>query len=916
MLEIASLLVEDRVNPIGIDVAEPRFSWRYGPTAQRGVWQTAYQIRVASSEQKLIQNEVDIWDSGKVSSGQNCMITYGGPELWSGESYYWQVYVWDHKSMVTESEIASWEMGLLVENDWQAKWIGLGPKDRLREAWMPAKGYVRAVPLPILRRAFTVDRPVLRARAYICGLGQFELRMNGDKVGDYVLEPGWTNPKKTCQYVVHDITEHLKQGKNAVGVMLGNGFYNVQGELGRYMKDGVQRDFGPKEVEQGDPKLIMQLSIQYEDGETAWIVTDEDWAIAPGPIVYSCLYGGEDYDARGEQSGWDMPAFVMNDSWSKASLVEAPQGKLTAELNPPLKVMEVFTSVQWSQPVHGVFVADLGQNFSGWFAITLSVGQAGSRIRIRPAELVDGYGLVKQELQQIEDESNFYLYTKKGNGAESWHPQFTYTGYRYIQIEGAVPREFVSQEGTNSDGMPILEVLEGHFIYPDIPIVGSFECSNPMWNKIHEIIGWAMLSNMKSVFTDCPHREKLGWLEEVHLMGPSLMYNYELPHLFRKTVRDIADAQLSDGLIPDIAPEYAVFEAGFRDSPEWGSAAILVPWYMYHWYGDKRMLEEQYDMMIRYVHYLESKAEQDVLTHGLGDWADVGPNPPFAQNTPVPITATTFYYYNLYVLSKIAEILGMSVEAADLSERAERVKVAFYDQFYDATSGQYGSGSQTSYAAPLAMGLVDDEKKGIVLDHICRDIIARGYHTTSGDVGHRFVLMALGDGERSDIIAQMLNQTDDPSYGYQILHGATALTEHWDGPTSGKSQNHFMLGHIEEWFYRHLAGISRDYDGRTGHQGKLVIKPYLAEGITWVKANHQMPQGNVQVNWHHIEGKWKLDIELPANMTALVYLPNSQGVKVRETGVSLRDVADVVIIGDERDCTVVQVHSGKYLFEV
>lgn len=914
MMLISKLLVEDCVNPFGIDVAQPRFSWRFLPTEQRRVRQSAYRIRVASREQRLLQDEeADLWDSGMINSDQHVLIAYGGPELKSGQQYFWQVTVWDQNHISSKSEIASWEMGLLHEEDWQAKWIGVHEENLAREEWQPAKGYKRSVPLPLLRKEFELDRIVKRARAYVCGLGHFELRLNGDRVGDNVLEPGWTNTDKTCQYVVHDITKQLKIGANAVGVMLGNGFYNVQSEPGRYMKDGVQRNYTPKEVNQGNPKLIMQIAIEFEDGETAWIATGNDWFIAPGPIVYSCLYGGEDYDARREQTGWDSPAFVMNHTWSKALQVEAPRGKLVAELNPALKAMREFSVVKWSQPAQDIYVADLGQNFSGWFRLSLTGGQAGSRVVIKPAELVDERGFVKQELQQIDGESNYFVYTKKGSTTETWHPQFTYTGYRYIQIEGAVPQMLVSRIGGGE--APIVEELKGEFIYPDIPMAGFFECSDPMWNKIHDIIGWAMLSNMKSVFTDCPHREKLGWLEQLHLMGPSLMYNYELPGLFRKIVRDMADAQLMNGLIPDIAPEYAVFKDGFRDSPEWGSAVILVPWYMYHWYGDYKILEEHYGTMTRYLLYLDSKAEQHVLSHGLGDWADVGPNPPFAQNTPVPITATAFYYYNLLVLSQISDILGLPNEAADLSERAERVKEAFHFQFYNAGSGHYGSGSQTSNAVPLAMGLVAPEKKQIVLDHVCQDIAARSYHTTSGDVGHRFVLMALGDGGRSDVIAQMLNQTDDPSYGYQILHGATALTEHWDGPTMGKSQNHFMLGHAEEWFYRHLAGISRDYDGRTSQAGKIIIEPFLAEGISWAKANHRIPQGEVKVSWQHNQGKLNLSVEIPAHATAILCLPASTGEEVTEGGVSIFETNELNVISVEQKRITIELYSGKYAFE-
>lgn len=900
MFMIQDLRVEDIANPIGLDDACPRFSWRFANIeGKRGLSQSAYRLTVWNDDST-------VWDSGKVASAENAFIGYGGTDLQSQTTYFWRVRAWmDDVEIV--SETARWTTGLIGQEEWNgASWIGADPKWEMPQ-WQVSEGYVNAKPLPLLRTEFDVSKPVRSAYAYICGLGHYELRFNGSKVGKDVIEPGWTHYNKSCFYKMYDLTGSLLKGSNAIGVMLGNGFYNVQREPGRYMKGGVERDQPVHNVVQDDPKLIMQVVIRYEDGTESRIFSNREWRVAPGPIVYGCIFGGEDYDARKEQAGWDEPGFQVSALWAEASLRPAPGGVLIAERIPSQKISTTFTPIKWTEPEPGVYVADLGQNFSGWFSITLDGGQPGSKVIVTPDELLNEHGLPMQELCP----GQYYAYTKKGTGDEQWQPRFTYTGFRYVRIEGAVP---LSLSDNNRD-LPVITHFEGQVIAPDAPSAGTFECSNPMWNRIHEIIHWAMISNMKSVFTDCPHREKLGWLEEVHLVGPSMMYNYELPNLFRKSVADMAEAQRENGLVPDIAPEYAVFSEGFVDSPEWGSACVLVPWYLYNWYGDERILRQSYSMMVRYKEYLRGTADNGIVKHGLGDWGDVGPNPPYAQNTPVAVTATGFYHLVLRIMSHVSRLFGEH-EESDLNEAlAEEVRTAFHDAFYDPISGKYATGSQTATAIALTMGLVDSNMQTKVLNDLVEDVAFRGFHTTSGDVGHRFVLMALGDGNRSDVIARMLDQTESPSYGYQVMHGATALTEFWNGPTEGASQNHFMLGHIEEWFYRHLAGIKREYDGRGRSEGELTVAPYLAEGIQWVNASHVLPQGTLNVAWMLEEGnRLSLKLEIPPNAVACVHLPTNHAVEATEGGLTVSQAEGVTVVEKRERHLVMRVKSGRYHF--
>ncbi len=711
----------------------------------------------------------------------------------------------------------------------------------------------------ILRRQFQVDKPIARATIYICGLGHYELRLNGEKVGDRVLEPGWTNYRRTCLYSTYDVTQQLKQGGNALGIMLGNGMYNVVG--GRYIK--FTGSFGP-------PKAIAQVDIEHTDGSATRIVTDENWKATSSPITFTCIYGGEDYDARQEQDGWDKPGFAEGARWKPAIIADGPGGALRAQMMRPIKVRRTLTPASRPRLIQGGCVYDLGQNFSGWPILTVK-GPAGATVRMVPAERMAG---------DVADQSTsggptYFTYTLKGSGSEVWSPRFTYTGFRYVRVEGAVP---AGEQG--SSGMPVIERLEGQVIYPDVPTVGEFACSNALFNRTHEIINWAIISNMKSVMTDCPHREKLGWLEETHLMGPGIMFNYDVAALYGKIAKDMAEAQLANGLVPDIAPEYPIFAGGFRDSPEWGSAAVVSLWQTYQTYGDTRILADHYEMMKRYVAYLGSTAKNHVVSHGLGDWYDIGPKGPGpSQNTPMAVTATLMNYEDARILAQVARLLGRADDAGQYDRLAADIKAQFSRRFFNAGTNEYATGSQTANAMALVMGVVEPERRNAVLKNLIRDIRLHGNHTSAGDVGHRYVLLALAEGGRSDVVFDMASQTDHPSYGYQVRHGATSLTEAWDGPTRGASQNHFMLGHIEEWFYRSLAGINVDLSAEGAR--RITIRPDPVGDVTWVKATYDSIFGPIGSEWTTDGVRFTLTVSIPANTRAVVHVP---GGEIREVG--------------------------------
>ncbi|MDR3745821.1 MAG: family 78 glycoside hydrolase catalytic domain [Acidobacteriaceae bacterium] len=713
---------------------------------------------------------------------------------------------------------------------------------------------VASAPLPIFRRSFTVRGKITSATLYISGLGQFEAHLNGKNVTQALLTPGWSDYRKRVYYDSYDVTRLVIPGENALGVMLGNGMYNVFSPENRYTK--FRRSFG-------QPKLIASLVLRYSDGTQQRIVSDGAWKTTPGPISYANIYGGEDYDARQEQPGWDAPRFD-DKGWTAASEVDGPGGELQPETIPPVVANESYAPVAVTHPKPGITVYDLGQNMAGWPEIEAQ-GTRGDSIRLLPGELVDATGLVTQRSGGASAKNPDYsTYTLRGGGVETWHPRFSYTGFRYVQVEFNGPAAEIAP--------PVIRRFAGRFLHDDFAVDGQFNSSSDLLNRIHTLIDRAILSNSYSVLTDCPTREKLGWLEQTHLAGASIMYNYNVASLYAKQAADMRDAQTPDGLVPDIAPEYTVFHGGFRDSPEWGAAAILSPWQAYQFYGDLDLLRDQYPAMQRYAAYLRSKAQDHILAYGLGDWYDIGPkNPGLSQLTSPGVTATAIYYQSLTTLAGVASQLKHFDEANNDGIEAEQVKDAFNKRFFHAETNQYDTGSQTANAMALALQIVPGDHYAEVLDNLVADIHAHGDHVTAGDVGFHYVVRALTDGGRSDVLYAMLMRTDKPSYGDQLAHGATTLTEAWDtNPTS--SQNHFMLGHAEEWFYRGLAGIRFDLE-YSNRSEQVIVQPAVVGDLTHVSASYNSKLGRIASAWSRAGDKLTMEVTLP--VTGRIVIPEA-----------------------------------------
>ena len=872
-----NLQVASTVNPIGIDREPLRLSWELRSTVPgaHDLMQSSYRILVASSAEELAMNRGSLWDSGRVQSGQRLYVTYGGQPLYSYQSCYWKVRIWDQAGRVSAwSASAKWTMAILRPDEWKARWIAAEPDGQLQPQARENQGQWAdsAPPLPIFRKEFRVTGPVKSAIVVVSGLGDYELHLNGGNVTDTLLNPGWTNYRKAVLYNTFDVTRRLRPGTNAFGVLLGNGMYNVPGIHGHYTK--FVGSFG-------QPKLILQMHIEYRDGTEAILTSDSSWRTALGPITFSSIYGGENYDARRVQNGWDQPIFVTHVDWRPALEVagpdtgsngpaDSPGHELSGRLIPPIVIAERLAPLRVSRPRPGLNVYDMGKNSSGWPEILVR-GRAGDRVRMLPGELLNPDGTVTQASAGAgPNDPVLFDYTLAG-GEERWHPRFAYYGFRYVQVE-TIP-------ATAGGPKPEVLSLQTDVVHDDVAVDGQFTSGVTLLNQIHALIDRAILSNLASVISDCPTREKLGWLEQTYLAGSSIMDNYGVLKLYEKIAGDIAEAQLANGLVPGIAPEYVAFvdtngnSTNFRDSPEWGSASILSAWEAYRFYGDAEILKDHYDSMVLYASYLRSRLQDGMLNYGLGDWYDIGPRPPGeAQLTGKGLTATAIYYQDLRTLSAIASLLGNEADAASFDKEAGEVRESFNNHLLHADTATYDRGSQTAQAMPLVFGLVPENLRQAVLENLIKDIRAHGDHVTAGDIGFHYVVRALTDSGRSDVLFDMLSRDDSPSYGYQLERGATTLTEAWDA-NPGSSQNHFMLGHAEEWFYRGLAGI--DVDLSRPEPRQITIRPAFLANVPEARAKVHTVLGTVESSWtrNGTEVVWRVGI--PVGSRAIVAFPKA-----------------------------------------
>ena len=864
------------INDMAVTEGDIRLGWQMAATAN-GESQSAYEITIRENV-----TDKTVYASGKVKSSQSQLVS--APALKPNRhGYYWQVRVWNDKDEA--SDLSGKQEIRVVPDKIDAEWIGAITK---KDAKIPEGRFSNAVfkkdsfktkwadvdtlstKSIILRKEFSLEgKQVADAVLYVSGMGHYKLSINGTGVGNAEFAPVWSEYDKTVYYNVFDVTQLLATGDNAIGVLLGNGMFNVQ-RMGRYSK--LQTSFGP-------PQMLFRMEINYADGTQQVIKSGQDWKYDFSPITFNTIYGGESYDARLEQTGYDRAGFD-DTKWRNAVLTEGPKGRLTVQTVQPVRIMERYGIKSWKpipadslaaaskatkRDIHpSAFVADMGQNLAGFPEIVVS-GKRGQKVTMLVAEKLTPQGACDQ---RQTGRQHYYEYTLKGDGQEVWHPHFSYYGFQYIQVEGAV------LEGQpNPDGLPVLKRLNSCFIYNSAEEVSSFECSNPLFTQTHRLIERAERSNMQSVLSDCPHREKLGWLEQDHLCGPSLLYNYDMTRYAPKVIRDITDTQKPNGMVPTTAPQYISFGNLFDDSPEWGSTLIILPFMYYEQYGDSTLITNNYEPMRRYVDYLTSRSDNGIVSHGLGDWYDYGPwRAGFSKNTPVPLVATAHYIFDLQLLTRAAEMTGRKADVEKYSALLKDVTASFNRTFYKPDSCYYGTGSQTSNALPLYLGLTGENKQK-VMQSLIADIEAHGNRLTTGDVGNRYLFQTLAQNGLNELLYTMLNHYETPGYGFQLRHGATTLTEQWD-PRQGSSWNHFMMGQIDEWLFKTLAGI-QNQPGTHGLR-HLLITPTLVGDLQYVKASTASLYGKISVNC----SRTQLTVEIPVGSDATIVLPNGQRKQV------------------------------------
>ena len=883
-LRLTTLRTEYKENPIGIDSRAPRLSWQIQSDA-RGVVQSAYQIRVARSEGGVGGGTGLVWDSGRIASNESIQRPYEGPPLASGQRYYWQVRIWDGPGRASDwSEPSYWEMGLLEPTDWQASWI---EPDLQEDVKKPG-------PVPILRRQFKVNGDIERARAYVTCHGLYEMNLNGRRVGDQLFTPGWTSYKKRLQYQTYDVTGFLKPGDNAVGVMLGSGWY--RGVIGF---SNQRNQYGERVA------LLCEIKVTYKDGRQEVVSSDGGWKANTGPILASEIYNGETYDARLEQAGWAAPGFDDRE-WHGVKIADYRKDDLVAPAGPPVLRFEELTPVKIFKTPAGDTVADMGQNMVGWVRLRVQ-GPAGTTVTLRHAEVLDKQGnFYTENLRKAQETVRYIL---KGGGPETFEPHFTFQGFRFVAIDG--------YPGTLTP-----ESLTGIVIHSDIKPTSEFETSKPLINQLQHNIIWGQKGNFLDVPTDCPQRdERLGWTGDAQVFSATAAFNMDVAGFFTKWLRDVAADQFPSGSVPFVVPNVLGPTAG--GSAAWADAAVIIPWNVYLAYGDKRILEEQYESMARWVEFMRGRAGDDFIWDGdfhFGDWlafASTRSDYPGAT-TGKDLIATAFFAHSTDLLQRAARVLGKQNDADRYGQLLAKIKAAFCREFVTAT-GRVGENTQTAYAVALQFDLLPEEQRPVAAKRLAQEVRERK-HLTTGFVGTPYLCHVLSRYGYLDEAYMLLNREEYPGWLYPVKQGATTIWERWDGlkpdgtfqDKGMNSFNHYAYGAIGEWMYRVMAGI--DIDAAAPGYKHVLIQPQPGGGFTGVKAGHMSMYGKVSAGWTLKDGRFELTVEVPANATATVRLPKSRVEAVLEGGRVLANGNGIAASRQDGDNVVVEIGSGRYQF--
>jgi alpha-L-rhamnosidase len=882
-LQVAELTCENEDNPIGIDIKIPHFSWKL-VTSQRAIKQKSYELRVGLDPVALAKGQNILWTSGTVASDQSLFIPYQGPALNSKQRYYWQVRISDNTNASSRwSELKFWEMGLLNSGDWTASWI---------EPEIPGDSVGR--PSPMLRTGFELKKPIRSARLYVTAHGLYEAHLNGQRVGDQYLTPGWTSYNKRLQYQTYDVTKLLKQGANVAGVLLGDGWYR-----GHLAWENNRNIYGK------NLGLLFQLEVAYNDGTKETITSNDNWKCSTGPITRSGLYYGEAYDARLEIPDWAHAGF--NDaSWKPVRVLNIGKENLLASYGPPVRKHETFKAAKIVTTPAGETIVDFGQNLVGWIKLTVT-GPAGTKITIHHAEVLDKKGnFYTDNLRAAKQE---IVYVLKGSGQEVYEPRFSFFGFRYIRIAGY-------------PGVLKPENVVATALYSDMTTTGQFSSSNALINQLQHNIQWGQKGNFVDVPTDCPQRdERLGWTGDAQAFARTAAFNMNVANFFNKWMKDLSADQEQNGRVPFVIPN--VLGVGASASAGWADAATIIPWRMYMAYGDKRILEQQYESMKAWVGYIEKIAINDLWNTGFhfGDWLFYRPlddNDGRAAVTDKYLIAQCFWAHSTQLMINTATVLDKNDDVGHYTSALKKIKDAFVRE-YMTPGGRLVSSTQTAYVLALHFDMLPENLREQAAARLAQNIKDYGSHLTTGFLGTPYLCEVLTRFGYNDVAYTLLMQESYPSWLYPVKMGATTIWERWDGIKTDStfqtpamnSFNHYAYGAIGDWMYRTITGLK---EAAPGYK-QLTIAPQPGGKLTQASAALTTGYGLAKSSWTLEDNLFKLDVVVPANTEAKVILPNAASKKITERAIDItkiKVIRDVTTIGSDVQLTL---GSGTYHFE-
>ena len=872
-----NLKCEYLVNPIGIDAVHPRFTWMMEDKRQ-GAKQIAYEVQVDTDSLALKKGVGKSWTTGRVDSSSQLLPYYGQP-LKPFTRYFWTVYVWDKNNKRSmPAPVASFETGMMGEHNWKGSWISDSRDITQKSA-------------PYFRKQFNNSKKIKSARAYIAVAGLYELYINGERVGNHRLDPAFTRFDRSILYVTHDVTTLVKSGANAIGILLGNGWYNHQSTAVWYFHQAPWR---------ARPAFCFDLRITYDDGSVNTIVSDKDWKTSHGGLIFNSIYTAEHYDARREPQGWNTNSF-QDSSWRSSELRPAPSQHIVSQAMHPIRNVEEITAKDFKVINDSIYIFDLGRNISGVSQFTVQ-GTAGTTIRMKHGERLDSNGFV--DLSNIDvhyrpidlsDPFQTDIFILRGDGVESFIPKFNYKGFQFVEITADKPINIAKNS------------LKGFFMHSDVPVAGKIKSSNPVIDRIWWATNNSYLSNLFGYPTDCPQREKNGWTGDAHIAIETGLYNFDGITIYEKWMADHRDEQQPNGVLPAIIPTSG-WGYQWANGPDWTSTIAIIPWNIYLFYGDKKILEDCYDNIKKYVDHIDYLSPTGLTSWGLGDWV------PVKSKSPVELTSSIYYYVDALILSKAARLLGKPGDYKNYQALSEKIKLAINNKYLDKESGIYGSGLQTELSVPLYWGLVPDDLKSKVAANLARKVEENNYFIDVGILGAKAILNALSDNGYANTAYKLAAQQKYPSWGWWIVNGATTLYENWKiDARHDISLNHIMFGDIGAWFYRTLGGIKPD-PVSPGFK-HIFIQPNFVDSLDYFEAEFKGPYGTIRSSWKR-SGNISYSIEIPANSSATVSLPISPGQRWFQNGKPMSNVTtEVKKVGPIRKI-VFKIPAGSYNYEL